>query len=50
MNKKDYISPEICVIETDSLMLLSGSFVHSIENEFEIEYGGIDEEGVFIPG
>lgn len=50
MNKKNYISPEMCLIETDPQMLLSGSAVHSIENEFEIDFGGIDEEGIFFPG
>mgnify|MGYP006988994234 CR=1 FL=1 len=50
MEKKKYVKPLMEAIETVlPFQLLAGSGMQSVSEDFKIDFGGIDEEGIVIP-
>ena len=48
--KKPYLAPVVEIEKTESENILASSGVYSDDNENDIGYGGIDENGEMIPG
>ncbi len=48
--KKPYLAPIVEIEKTESEVILASSGVYSDDNENDIGYGGIDENGEMIPG
>lgn len=49
MEKQRYVKPQMEAIRTGAIQLLSGSGVQAEDELFNIEFGGIDEEGIVKP-
>lgn len=50
MGKKTYISPDVSITIVQTVGFLCNSGVSSDDQDIDIPYGGIDEEGELTPG
>jgi hypothetical protein len=46
--KKIYISPEVIVVKIEQILPLATSGVGS-DDTYDIDYGGVDDDGTVIP-
>ena len=49
MTKKEYIAPNMKVLKIGTLMPLAISGVISDDEDIDIYFGGVDEEGIIEP-